>query len=615
MARFTGTNRADTLNGFGADDTINGLGGNDKLAASSGRDRVDGGTGNDIISGGDGTDTLFGGAGDDVIYGHSSSDRLSGSGDISVSTAGSGFDSPVVAIAAPGRADRLFVVEKDTSQIKILNTATGQVAATPFLDIPDAQITSGGEQGLLGLTFHPQYASNGRFFVYLVNTEGDLEVREYTRSAGNANQANVGSGKTVIVIPHPDFANHNGGWLDFGRDGYLYIATGDGGGGGDPFNNAQNTNSLLGKILRIDVNTPDPGKAYGIPDSNPFANTGGADEIWALGLRNPWRASFDSATGDLYIGDVGQNAREEVNYQRASSAGGENYGWKVKEGTLVFDNSVPGNPADTSPVLKDPVLDYGHDSAGGRSVAGGVVIRDASGGLKGHYIFADTFSNKFWSFRVVNGKAVDFVERTPELKVTGTALNTIVSFSTDATGQVFAVSLGGTIHKLTFGVTAGDEADVIDAGSGADTVYGGKGDDTLNGNSGNDRLYGNSGLDRLIGGTGRDTLYGGTGDDRLFGNNDADRLDGGAGNDTLTGGLDRDTFVFKARFGSDRITDFTNNIDTISLARALGVTSARDALTNAVQVGADVVFTFDRGETLTVSSTTTSALLDDISIM
>ncbi|MCR5877968.1 PQQ-dependent sugar dehydrogenase [Phenylobacterium sp. J367] len=281
------------------------------LVGTSARDTLNGTTSADVLSGGDGSDTLFGGAGDDILYGQGASDPDPATTLIDAQRVASGLSSPLFAASPPGDPDRLFIVEQQTGRIRILDLNSGQVQADPFLDLPDGGFATGGEQGLLGLAFAPDYAATGRFYIHFTNTAGDIEVREYTRL--DAGHADANSGRTILTVPHPGQTNHNGGWLAFGPDGYLYIATGDGGGGGDPNNNAQNLDSLLGKILRIDVGgdafPADAARNYAIPAGNPFAGAvPGADEVWLYGLRNPWRASFDSATGDLWIGDVGQGS-------------------------------------------------------------------------------------------------------------------------------------------------------------------------------------------------------------------------------------------------------------------------------------------------------------------
>jgi len=387
MANLTGSIRADLLAGTAIADTARG---------KSGPDTINGGLGNDTLSGGDGADRLFGGQGDDVIFGHGPADQLPGSGDIVTTLIISGLDQPVFMSSAPGDPDRLFVVEK-TGQIRILDPLTGTTNAVDFLDIPAAQLQTSDEQGVLGMAFHPDYATNGKFYVYVTNAAGNIELREYLRTAGNPDLADGGSSNVILTIPHPIRENHNGGWIGFGPDGYLYISVGDGGGGGDPDNNAQNTGSLLGKMLRIDVNGDDfPGTArnYAVPTDNPFANGAGADEIWAVGLRNSWRASFDRLTGDLYIGDVGQGDREEINFQSAGAPGGANYGWAIREGFLIYDGARPGNLPPDSPLLVDPVLEYAHDSTpnGGFSVTGGYVYRGPGAGMQGVYLYADFVS-------------------------------------------------------------------------------------------------------------------------------------------------------------------------------------------------------------------------------
>jgi glucose/arabinose dehydrogenase len=540
MSLINGTTRANLLVGTTTADLLRGLAGTDTLR---------GGTGADTLAGGDGADRLYGGDGNDVLLGHSSHDATAGSGSIVATRVGQGFDQPVFVTSAPGNPDRLFVVEK-TGQIKLFNPATG--TSTTFLDIPDGQLSTGGEQGLLGLAFHPDYAANGKFFIYMVNADGNLEVRQYDRSATNPNRADANSGDVILAIDHPTNSNHNGGWLGFGPDGMLYIATGDGGGGGDPDNNAQNPNSLLGKMLRIDVNgddfAGDPNRDYATPDDNPFAAGPGADEIWATGLRNPWRPSFDRLTGDLYIADVGQGEREEVNWQPASSTGGENYGWVVREGDIPFDPTRPGNPGPNSPLLTDPLLAYDHSGAptGGFSVTGGYVYRGPSAGLQGVYLYADFVTNQVWSFRVVDGRAVDRANRTDQLVTSGGTIDQIASFGEDGRGNLYIVGLDGEIFRLRPQAAAGDGADYLDGGNGQDILRGGVGNDTLLGGSGNDTLNGNTQNDILRGGTGRDMLMGGRG---------ADVFDFNAVGESRTGPALRDV-----------VMDFANGIDRFDVA-------------------------------------------------
>lgn len=508
MADRNGTLDNDRLNGTETDDRLNGLSGSDSLTA---------GAGADTLSGGEGADDLAGGAGNDLIFGYGASDRVAGSGDIVAELVGDRSE-PVFMTSAPGDPDRLFVVGK-AGQITILDPATGTVVSPPFLTIPSTQMLKDGEQGLLSMAFHPDYATNGRFFVFLINAAGDIEIREYARSAGNPDVADPSSGNVILTIPHPVRDNHNGGWIGFGPDGYLYISTGDGGGGGDPDNNAQNVNSLLGKMLRIDVNgddfAGDPSRDYAIPDDNPFANGAGADEIWAVGLRNAWRPSFDRLTGDLYIADVGQGSREEINFQEAGSAGGANYGWVIREGTTVYDPNRPGNLPPDSPLLTDPVFEYGHsfDANGGFSVTGGYVYRGTAPGMQGVYFYADFVTDQLWSFRVVDGKVVDQANRTAQLVVDGGTVDNIASFAEDGRGNLYVVGLDGQIFRLTPGEGAGDGADLIRAGDGNDTAHGGAGNDTLRGDAGDDRLFGGGQDDRLVGGAGRDRMVGGAGTD------------------------------------------------------------------------------------------------------
>ncbi len=367
----------------------------------------------------------------------------------------SGLAFPLFATHAPGDASRLFIVEQ-AGLIKILDLTTNSVLATPFLDI-SSQVTFGGEQGMLGLAFHPNYATNGFFYVNYTGAGGASFIDRYTVSL-NPNIATTGSRLEIMTFAQP-FANHNGGWIDFGQDGMLYIATGDGGSANDPFNNAQDIVSQhLGKILRIDINgTSAPGGNYAIPPDNPFVGITGDDEIWAYGLRNPWRPSFDRATGDLYIADVGQNSWEEISVQPANSPGtmpgdagyqgGRNYGWHCMEGNHCTGF---GGCACLSPSLTNPVYEYSH--AVGFSLTGGYSYRGSIiPGLGGTYFFADYVLTKIWSFRWdgLNGTTL-FTDHTATLSPSdnGFIIGTISSFGEDANGELYIVDHGGEIFKL-----------------------------------------------------------------------------------------------------------------------------------------------------------------------
>jgi glucose/arabinose dehydrogenase len=581
------------------------------IEGGTGVDRLQGGRGRDRIEGGEGADNLDGGRGRDVIFGHGAGDRRAGSADIALTGVGEeDFDRPVFAASAPGDPDRLHIVEQHTGRILILDTREGETPATPFLDLADENLADGNEQGLLGLAFHPDYARNGRVFVYLTQADGDVEIRAYTRSEDDPDTLAPESADTILVIDKDNgAANHNGGWIGFGPDGYLTVAVGDEGLAGDPNNNAQNPDALWGKLLRLDVDgddfAGDASRDYAIPDDNPFAAGGGAGEVWALGLRNPWRSSFDRETGDLYIGDVGQAAREEINFEPAGSAGGINYGWKVREGDLVYDDSVPGNPGAEDPALQGPVVSYPHDATGSFAVVGGYVYRGETGGFEGRYVYADYATAQLWSLRVEDGRARGVINHTDQIVEEEARLAGITSFAEDGRGNLYAISIGGTIARFTFGAAAGDVGDRITGGRGGDSLHGGSGDDTLAGGRGADSLAGGAQDDRLGGGRGADTLRGSAG---------ADTLDGGAGDDVLAGGGGADRFVFRPGSGDDTLVGFADDIDTIRLASGFGFASAEDALDAADQDGADVVFTMTGGETLTVRGANLAALADDLMV-
>ncbi|MBY0420912.1 MAG: PQQ-dependent sugar dehydrogenase, partial [Parvularculaceae bacterium] len=309
-----------------------------------------------------------------------------------------GLAQPLFLTGAGDGSSRAFIVEKG-GRIRVMDTTTGVVNATPFLDV-STEVSTTSERGLLGLAFAPNYLTSGVFYVYLTNLAGNSEVRRY-RVSSNPQIADAASADLIMTFTQPA-ANHNGGWMGFGADGFLYIASGDGGGNTSSTNPAQITTSLLGKILRVDVAgddfPTDASRDYRIPSSNPFATSGGAPEVYASGLRNPWRCSFDPATNQLFIGDVGENAREEINII-PSGAAGRNFGWVRFEGTQVFLSTVA--VANHSP----PVLEYLHGSSpfgpfNGNSVTGGVVNRGPVEALQGEYIFGDFISGNIWSVPV-----------------------------------------------------------------------------------------------------------------------------------------------------------------------------------------------------------------------
>jgi glucose/arabinose dehydrogenase len=339
------------------------------------------------------------------------------------------FAEPVFVTAPPGDRGAQFVVEQGG---RIMVVRDGRKRGTPFLDIT-RQVTSGGEQGLLSMAFAPDYADSGLFYIYFTDSGGDQRVVEYRRAS--ADRADPDSARLVLEMPD-DESNHNGGMLLFGPGGHLYIGTGDGGGAGDrhgPRGNAQNLGSLLGKILRIDPRATG-GRAYTIPGSNPFRGRSGArPEIYAYGLRNPWRFSFDRRTDDLAIGDVGQNEIEEIDFVR--SGRGKNFGWRPFEGRSRY------TPGESAPGHVQPVIQRFH-SRGSCSITGGVVVRDrAVPALYGRYVFGDVCKDRVESARLRPGRAS--AQRVTRLRVPS-----LVSFGEDARGRVYAVSLEGPVFRI-----------------------------------------------------------------------------------------------------------------------------------------------------------------------
>jgi glucose/arabinose dehydrogenase len=381
----------------------------------------------------------------------------------------SGLARPVYLTPAPGDNDRLFVLEQHTGRIQILDRQTGQVLPDPFLDL--SGLSTGNEQGLLGLAFDPNFAQNGYFYVNYTDTRPQTNIVRYQVS-GDPNVADANSAQPILSFSQPQ-SNHNAGWMHFGpSDGMLYIATGDGGAGDDSGSghtpgtgNAQDvTDNLLGKLLRIDVSSDafpeDANRNYAIPPTNPFVGQVGDDEIWAYGLRNPWRNSFDRLTGDLYVADVGQGAREEINFQPAGSGGGENYGWRLREGTIA----TPGVGGAKPPGSVDPIYDYPHDASpsGGFSVTGGYVYRGPIQALEGHYFFADYVSQQVWSLKYDGQNVSDFQFRSGQIVPDTGSLGGIASFGEDHDGQLYLMNLDGDIFRFD---TVSEATDLVPAGS------------------------------------------------------------------------------------------------------------------------------------------------------
>ncbi|HEX2502982.1 MAG TPA: PQQ-dependent sugar dehydrogenase [Miltoncostaeaceae bacterium] len=332
--------------------------------------------------------------------------------------------------AAPGQPGRLYVVQQ-SGRIRIFER--GRLRGT-FLDI-SGLVTAGGEQGLLGLAFHPRYPRNGRFFVYYTNRDGDQRVVEYRRAS--AARADPGSARGLLTMQDP-YSNHNGGHLAFGPDGFLYIGTGDGGSGGDPEDNGQSRDTLLGKLLRLDVNSRSGGRPYAIPPGNPYRSGGGRAEIYAYGLRNPWRFSFDRERGDLWIGDVGQGALEEIDFRARGTGAGVNFGWNAFEGRSAFSGGGPVRGRSPVP----PVAQYSHSA--GCSVTGGFVYRGTKvPALRGRYAYADYCSGRLWTMRA--GPDPGGVrEDTGRL---GISLSNVTSFGEGLAGELYVIA-NGSLYRF-----------------------------------------------------------------------------------------------------------------------------------------------------------------------
>jgi glucose/arabinose dehydrogenase len=342
-----------------------------------------------------------------------------------------GFEAPVYVAAPPGHKRLLFVVEQ-RGTIRVLRGS--RELRRPFLDLSD-RVRYGGEQGLLSMAFDPRYRHNRRFFVYYVDGRGDIRVDSLRTMRGDPTRADRSSRRKLIEVPHPTFANHNGGQLQFGPDGMLYMGTGDGGGAGDTAGNAQDTSSLLGKLLRLD---PKPAGGYRTPRSNPFAKAKGREEIYALGLRNPYRFSFDRRTGELWIGDVGQDAWEEVDRVGDAGARGANFGWNLFEGRHPFEGDAGDRPRSYRP----PVFEYSSRS-GNCAIAGGYVVRDRSlRALAGRYLYADFCGGEI--------RSLDAGVRKPARtdRPTGLSVASPSSFGEGVGGRIYVTSLTGPVYQI-----------------------------------------------------------------------------------------------------------------------------------------------------------------------
>ncbi len=515
------------------------------------------------IVGDDASNVLLGTGDADLIYGYDPTGSTANVTSIAALRVASGLSQPVAVVAAPGDANHLFVVER-TGTIKLLDLRTG--ASSTFLDI-STTITTEGEGGLLGLAFDPDYATNGFLYVNVTNLADDTEIRRYERSDTNPALADSASRFDILAVDQPaGRSNHKAGWLGFGPDGKLYIPLGDGGGGGDPDGNAQDPQSLLGKILRLDVGTDafpgDASRNYAIPADNPFVGVAGVlPEIWALGLRNPFRASFDRDLGTFFIGDVGQNLIEEIDL----GAVGANYGWNVFEGPQSF---LPGPLGPGT--LTAPIHSYGRDI--GATVIGGYVHRGEADGLQGDYFFADFISGKLFTLRR-QGSSWTATDRTAQIVPDAGTITSPTSFGEDANGNLYVVDFDGDVFRLTPNAVSSDLGDVLNGAAGNDAIHAGAGDDRLQGGAGADFLFGGAGFDfadystatgpvaaslRSAGGTGGDAmgdryssiegLVGSAFADTLSGSANVDIIDLGAGGDTLRNRL--------SELDGDRIAGF-----------------------------------------------------------
>ena len=353
-----------------------------------------------------------------------------------------GLERPLWA-GTPRNIDGKLWVMEQAGRVWIFDVATGQRSEQPFLDIRSEVSRKGNEEGLLGLAFDPDFQVNGRYYVNFTDKEHFTRIERFT--SDNHTGTDVSTAEVVLRFKQP-YENHNGGWIAFGPDGMLYIGNGDGGSGNDPNDNAQTLGTLLGKMLRIDVS---PNRGYKVPADNPFVGTRDAKpEIWAYGLRNPWRCSFDRKTGDLWIGDVGQDTWEEVDFMPKGKAAGANFGWRLREGAVATPKPDVGGDAPAGAI--EPVYAYRHGAAAnqGVCVTGGYVYRGPIEELQGRYIFGDYQNPRIWSFVIADGKAADFKDHTDALQPGGGRIALIASFAEDNQGNLFIIDHSGSVYQV-----------------------------------------------------------------------------------------------------------------------------------------------------------------------
>lgn len=371
-------------------------------------------------------------------------------GELTTTLVAEGFTKPTWYVQFPNDPNHALVLEQTSGFVREIRD--GDVLDEPYLDLRGIVSQRGGEQGILCLAFHPNYEENGYFYLTYTDNETNATVLARYTTNPETGAADPGSEFRVLEIEQPT-PIHNGGMIAFGPDGYLYVGSGDGGGSEDPDGTGQRLDTLLGKILRIDV---DSGERYGIPEDNPFVEDPEAlDEIWVYGLRNPWRFSIDRGTGDLYIGDVGQKKREEISYQPAGSGGGENFGWSIAEGFTCREDEL-GDICGTMPGFTPPIFDYDHGLS--RSVTGGYVYRGSALGeeFQGLYFFADFITGQIWSFRYDGQSVTEFTERTDELAPEQPyVINQISSLYEDAQGELYIVDFDGQIFKIVPNTSGG----------------------------------------------------------------------------------------------------------------------------------------------------------------